>query len=92
VVDRAGRVVLVGMGGDDLRLPLAYVQDREITLTGAFRYANTWPTAIALAASGRVELDRLVTGHYGLKDVEHALTAARRDPATMKVMVRPAER
>src|SRR6266567_3554694 len=58
VVDRAGRVVLVGMGGDDLRLPLAYVQDREITLTGAFRYANTWPTAIALAESGRVELDR----------------------------------
>jgi len=91
VVDRAGRVVLVGMGGDELRLPLAHVQDREITLTGAFRYANTWPTAIALAASGRVDLNRLVTGHYGLDDVEHALTAARRDPATLKVMVRPAE-
>jgi L-iditol 2-dehydrogenase len=91
MVDRAGRAVLVGMGSDELRLPLAHVQDREITVTGAFRYANTWPTAITLAASGRVDLDRLVTGHYSLDDVEQALTAARRDSAAMKVMVLPAQ-
>jgi L-iditol 2-dehydrogenase len=90
-VDRAGRAVLIGMGGDEVRLPLGHLQDREITVTGAFRYANTWPTAISLAASGRVDLDRLVTGHYGLDDVEQALTAARRDSTTIKVMVRPAQ-
>jgi L-iditol 2-dehydrogenase len=61
-------------------------------VTGAFRYANTWPTAITLAASGRVNLDRLVTGHYSLDHVQQALTAARRDSATMKVMVCPAQR
>jgi L-iditol 2-dehydrogenase len=87
-VARAGRVVLVGMGSDELTLPLPYVQDHELVLTGAFRYANTWPTAIELVASGRVDLDRLVTGHYGLDDVEQALTAARRDPATVKPVVR----
>jgi L-iditol 2-dehydrogenase len=90
-VARAGRVVLVGMGSDELALPLPYVQDHELVLTGAFRYANTWPTAIELVASGRVDLDRLVTGHYGLDDVEQALTAARRDPATVKPVVRPAQ-
>jgi L-iditol 2-dehydrogenase len=88
-VGRAGRVALVGMGGDEVRLPLGHVQDREITVTGAFRYANTWPTAISLAASGRVDLDRLVTGHYGLDQVEAALTASRRDPQTMKAIIRP---
>ena len=36
---RAGRVILVGMGGDTVQLPLSYVQDRELTITGAFRYA-----------------------------------------------------
>ena len=87
---RAGRVVLVGMGSDELVLPLSYVQDRELVLTGAFRYANTWPIAIELAASGRVELDRMVTGHFGLADVEDALTASRRDPAVIKPVVRPA--
>ncbi|MBA3265988.1 MAG: NAD(P)-dependent alcohol dehydrogenase [Nocardioidaceae bacterium] len=88
-VARAGRVVLIGMGSNELPLPLPYVQNRELVLTGAFRYANTWPTAIALVASGRVDLDALVTGHYGLDDAEKALTAARRDPTTVKVIVRP---
>ena len=88
VVARAGRVVLVGMGGDKVELPLSYVQDRELTITGAFRYANTWPIAIELVASGRVDLDSMVTGHHGLDDVEAALTAGRDDPTSIKVMVR----
>ena len=88
-VARAGRVVMVGMGGDELRLPLPYLQDREITVTGAFRYANTWPTAIELVASGRVDVDAVVTGHYDLSSAEAALTAARSDPTAVKVMVRP---
>jgi L-iditol 2-dehydrogenase len=88
-VARAGRVVLVGMGGDEVVLPLSYLQDRELMVTGAFRYANTWPTAIAMVASGRVDLDAMVTGHYGLDQVEEALTTAKRDPASVKVMVCP---
>jgi L-iditol 2-dehydrogenase len=88
-VARAGTVVLVGMGGDEVRLPLSYLQDRELVVTGAFRYANTWPTAIQLAASGRVNLDSMVTGHYGLHDVEQALTASRSDPSMIKAMVTP---
>jgi L-iditol 2-dehydrogenase len=90
-VARAGRVVLVGMGGDEVRLPVSYVQARELVITGAFRYANTWPTAISLTASGRVDLDSLVTGHYGLDRVEDALTAPRRNPATVKAIIRPGE-
>jgi L-iditol 2-dehydrogenase len=89
-VARAGRVVLIGMGGDELSLPLSYVQDRELVITGAFRYANTWPTAISLVATGRVDLDSLVTGHYRLDEVEQALTASRRDVSAIKPMVVPA--
>jgi L-iditol 2-dehydrogenase len=89
-VARAGHVVLIGMGGDELPIPLPYVQDHELVVTGAFRYANTWPTAIALAASGLVELDRLVTGHFALEEVERALTAPRSDQTTVKAIIRPA--
>src|SRR6266513_5623732 len=64
----AGAVVLVGMGADELRLPLEVIQQRGLIVTGTFRYANTWPTAIALVASGRVTLDDLVTGEFGLAD------------------------
>ncbi len=88
-LDRAGRAVLVGMGGDELALPLSVVQERELEVTGTFRYANTWPTAIALAVAGRVDLDRLVTGTYGLDQAADALTAGRRDPQSVKVVVHP---
>jgi L-iditol 2-dehydrogenase len=84
-----GRAVLVGMGADVLPLPLPYVQSREIELVGTFRYANTWPTAIDLAASGRVVLDPLVTRHYSLRDVGAALTAAGTDPSIVKIVVTP---
>ncbi|MBB5137866.1 L-iditol 2-dehydrogenase [Thermocatellispora tengchongensis] len=90
-VGRAGRVVLIGMGGDEIPLPLSHVQTRELEVTGTFRYAGTWPQAIALAAAGRVRLDALVTGHYGLAEVERALTAGARDPELVKAVVRPQE-
>jgi L-iditol 2-dehydrogenase len=83
-----GSVVLVGMGPDELALPFSVLQARELTITGTFRYANTWPAAIALAASGRVDLDSLVTGEYSLTDAEGALTAGR-DSHTIKAVVRP---
>ena len=91
VMARAGRVVLIGMGGDLLPLPLSVVQERELWITGAFRYANTWPTAIGLVTAGSVDLDVLVTGRYGLGQVEQALTAGRRDATTVKAIVRPGE-
>jgi L-iditol 2-dehydrogenase len=70
-----GRIVLVGMGADELTIPVARLQQRELVLTGTFRYANTWPDAIALVAGGAVDMDRLVTSHHALADVPTALRA-----------------
>ncbi len=81
-----GSVTLVGMGADEMTLPVSAMQSREISLTGTFRYANTWPTAVALAASGEIELDRLVTSHVGLDDVGTALDP---DPDQVKIVVTP---
>ncbi len=83
-----GRAVLVGMGADTVALPVPLLQGRELTITGTFRYANTWPTAIELAASGQVDLDGLVTSTHGLADVEAALTAGA-TPGALKAMVHP---
>jgi len=66
------------------------VQNREIEVTGTFRYANTWPTAIDLVASGRVDVDRLVTGHFPLDRTLDALVAGQRDPQAVKSVINPA--
>lgn len=88
-VGRAGRVVLVGMGATELPLPLGHVQTREIELSGTFRYANTWPTAIGLADSASVDLDRLVTHRFELDEIAQALTLGARDSTAIKAVVHP---
>lgn len=86
----AGTAVLVGMGPEEQgSVPLSVIQTRELWVTGTFRYANTYPTAIALAAAGRVDLKAIITGHFGLQDAEAALRAGREDPASVKSMVLP---
>jgi len=85
-----GCVVLVGMGASEIALPVSVIQNNELVVTGVFRYANTWPTAIELVRSGKVDLDSMVTGHYGLRDVERALQSTK-DPGTMKSVVTPGQ-
>ena len=81
--------MLVGMGGDTVELPLSALQEREVSVTGVFRYANTWPQALAMLAGGVVEVDDLVTGRFDLADGEQALRAGLDDPASVKAMIYP---
>jgi L-iditol 2-dehydrogenase len=87
----AGRAVLVGMGADEVLLPVSAMQTKELWVTGCFRYANAYPEAIALVAAGRIDLDLFVDRYYGLADVHEALTATRRDPSILKAVVRPGQ-
>ena len=45
--------------------------------------------AIALAASGRVEVDDLVTARYALDETESALRSTRSEPGVLKAVVQP---
>lgn len=87
-----GTAVLVGMGpSEEQTLPVSLMQNRELTVTGTFRYAHTYPDAIALVASGRIDLDALVGARLPLADSEAALTMGRTDPAVLKTVVRVQE-
>ena len=88
-VARAGTVVLVGMAADGMvPLPVDVIQGRELWVTGTFRYARTYPTAIGLVAGGDIDLDQLVSKTFALDEVQEALTYHREDPSAMKVIVR----
>ncbi|ORB61718.1 NAD(P)-dependent alcohol dehydrogenase [Mycolicibacterium tusciae] len=82
----AGRIVLVGSGAESMELPTQLIQNRELVLTGVFRYANTWPTAIALVESGRVDLDAMVTARFPLEKAAEALDSDR-IPGSVKSVV-----
>jgi L-iditol 2-dehydrogenase len=68
---------------------MSFIQNREITLTGTFRYANTYADAIALVAAGRIDVRSLITGRYPLEAAERALQATKQDPTNIKSIVVP---
>ncbi|WKG06727.1 NAD(P)-dependent alcohol dehydrogenase [Mycolicibacterium sp. HK-90] len=82
----AGTVVLVGSGAESMQLPTQLIQNRELLLTGVFRYANTWPTAISLVSSGLVDLDAMVTARFPLEKAAEALDSDR-VPGSVKSVV-----
>lgn len=84
----AGVAVLVGMSPiTEMPLPTSHIQARELVVTGTFRYANTYPAAIALAASGRVRLDEMAGAHLSLDETTIALAMSHTHPEILKTIV-----
>ncbi|MDQ4502538.1 NAD(P)-dependent alcohol dehydrogenase [Sinomonas sp. ASV322] len=85
----AARAVVVGQAKAAVDgIPLGFLQRYEIDLVTAFRYNNAFPTAIELAASGKVDLRSIITSTYPLSDVAAALEAPVSDPSNLKVLIR----
>ena len=65
--------MLIGMGSRNVLLPLSTAALREVDIHGSFRYANTYPTAIELLSSGRLEnIEKLISHRMPLMDTAKA--------------------
>ena len=81
-----GKVFVIGVGKDDMKIPFGRVNTQEIDLQFQYRYANTWPRAIRLVESGVIDMKRLVTHRFSIdKAVDAFNTAA--DPKTGAIKV-----
>ncbi|KAK0547630.1 hypothetical protein OC846_004770 [Tilletia horrida] len=71
-----GRFVQVGMGQNDVTIPLHLVNIKELSVTGSFRYGfGAYPTAISLVASGKIDVERLITHRYRFEESLDAFEA-----------------
>ncbi|XP_076852936.1 sorbitol dehydrogenase isoform X2 [Brachyhypopomus gauderio] len=82
-----GVVVLVGLGAEMTTAPLVNAAIREVEIKGVFRYCNTWPVAISMLASQRVNVKPLVTHRFGLERAVDAFDTARQGLG-IKVMLK----
>ncbi|XP_062326925.1 sorbitol dehydrogenase [Osmerus eperlanus] len=82
-----GVVVLVGMGSEMTTVPLLNAAIKEVDIRGVFRYCNTWPMAIAMLASGKVNVKPLVTHRFPLEQAVHAFETTRQGLG-IKVMLK----
>ncbi|KAI0074072.1 GroES-like protein [Panus rudis PR-1116 ss-1] len=70
-----GKVMLVGMGTRTTTLPLSTAALREVDILGSFRYANTYPEALAILAGGKKKLpqiEKIITHRFGLDECAKA--------------------
>ncbi|KAI9481699.1 MAG: chaperonin 10-like protein [Benjaminiella poitrasii] len=88
LVKNNGKVVLVGMGASVQALSVADISAREVDVRGVMRYCNTYPTAIEMLASGKVDLKRLITHRYDFKNALSAFQHVREGrEGTIKVVI-----
>lgn len=85
----AGRAAMIGLPKEEVTLPLSQLNVNELSLSLVNRYNNTWPLAIALVSSRRVDVRPLVTHHFPLEESAEALTLGGRVPDSMKAVIHP---
>ncbi|MFC6644457.1 NAD(P)-dependent alcohol dehydrogenase [Granulicella cerasi] len=84
----AGRVVLVGMPIEPVLFDVVSAQAREVTIETVFRYANVYDKAIALIASGKVDLKPLISELFSFEESVAAFErAAEARPTDIKIQI-----
>ena len=61
VSKNGGTVVAVGLGESEQTIRASEINMREVDIKGIFRYAHTYPVCLQLLASGKVNVDPLIT-------------------------------
>jgi len=86
---RGGVITIVGWPDPGtLPFPIEMVLEKELDIRGVNRYANTYPTAIGLLASGKLDVHPLVSHRFPFDRVVEAFDFAVEHRAeTIKVMV-----
>lgn len=89
LVRRGGTIVWIGLPSEDpCRVSALQAIDKEVDILGIFRYANVYPDAIRLAASGKINLAPLITHRFPLEEASQALdTVADQKSSALKVLV-----
>lgn len=71
-----GTVMLVGLGAPEIKIPIIEASIREVDIKGIFRYANCYPIALGLIASGAVDVKPLITHRFKLEESLKAFETA----------------
>ncbi|XP_042226141.1 sorbitol dehydrogenase-like isoform X2 [Homarus americanus] len=83
-----GTIVLVGHGPDEVKIPVVNAAAREVDIRGLFRYANNYPAALDMVASGKINVKKLITHRFKLEEADKAFETARTGAGgAIKVMI-----
>lgn len=74
ITKKGATIVLVGYSArGEMTLPVSMALDKELTFKTVFRYRHIYPIAIEAAASGAIDLKRIVTNLYEFDNLAAAM-------------------
>jgi len=83
-----GKFLLVGLGPQEISVPLVNASLREVDIIGVCRFRNTFPTALHLLGSGKVNVKPLITHKIDYKNILDAFKVMKDPKAnSLKVML-----
>ncbi|TBU78462.1 NAD(P)-dependent alcohol dehydrogenase [Phytopseudomonas daroniae] len=83
-----GTIVCVGMPTAEVPLDIVALMVKEIRIVTVFRYANVYERAIALMASGKIDVKPLITATYPFeRSIEAFERADRAHPQDIKLQI-----
>jgi D-xylulose reductase len=83
-----GCIVFVGLPVEPIALDIVSASAKEVRMETVFRYANVFDRALALIASGKVDLAPLITGTYDFEESIAAFErAASANPNDVKLQI-----
>jgi D-xylulose reductase len=92
LVRPGGAVVLIGMPVEPVPFDIVGMQARETRIETVFRYANIYDRAINLIASGKVDLNPLISATFSFEDSIAAFErAVEQRPEDVKLQIKVAD-
>ncbi|XP_071498845.1 sorbitol dehydrogenase-like [Diadema antillarum] len=83
-----GVLAVVGLGAYHMNLPIFPALMKELDIRGTNAYANCFPTALDMLASGKVNAKPIITHHFKLSEAMKAFeTAKQGGSGIIKVMI-----
>jgi len=76
IVAAAGRIVIVGISGNELSVPMNTYTRKELTVFGSRNSARMFPEAIATVSRFKDEIRSVISHRIGLEDVQSTIELA----------------
>lgn len=74
------------MGSAHANIPILEAAVREVDIRGIFRYANTYKDAINMMAMGDLDIKKLVTHRFSMKNSQEAFDSFGK-PGVLKIVI-----
>lgn len=89
IICPGGSLVAIGMPVEPVALDISSIASKEIRIETVFRYANVFDRALAMIASGKVNLKPLISATFPFEESVHAFErAAEGRPGDVKLQIK----